>query len=1235
LTFTGRWGHYNNAHIDPTPLELAYGHQFLIFTDQLHIGVPIALGGPDNLDSSALVDPSDGSVANVNALRCLEPARIAAGTVFSVGINCVISGSVIPLDGNLDAYDAVANGSYDTEINLWADALLAYKAKGVAQLHAFFQLEPAATNQPAFKGTGPHYKSAFAHVYSMFTSKGVQAAGIKIGWDSDAADWRVPSRAAPRAFDFEPTTYDVCSADFYPTAAATQTFSFGLGDNSGASPHTGFLYNAATNHPTNPVVIRSMCPKTAALGGGGDFTDAQAAAWITDANTQMLAIPNLLGVGWDPNNCGLDLLTTGETYPSYGVTPLAKTAFHNAALSWPNSLGGVVTTISGTNTYSVETTVAAGDTLRFDPNVSTTLIMDNKNLIIYGTLEMKPASASIIHTLRFINVNEEAFVGGSIGGTSMLPVATDIGLWVLDTGVANLHGTPRVGYSRSTSDATWVVGDEMFRGPWTAGDYTTYTAHVQGDTVETLTCPYGHTHTNEVFNLTRNVRIEGQDATHKSHALIMTPGVEQVIEYVAFRYMGPRKATGDSNISAEVRGRWSGVHFHHLDDAYTTVARGCVARDGGSHAFVAHASHGVLFEDCVSYNMNEDVYWWDKEVVSDASHDVTYDHCYSGKVVPIPSFRGTQLSHYLLLKDGGVITDCVGTGNVGGSNSAMMIWPEGGGNFDSTSPGIWENSGNVAHNNKHLGIYIWQNNSNNHEVNDFIAFRNGEHGIRHGAYRNAYDFNDCELFSNVTGDLNLLATNALAIPDQVMFTNVLAETVVIEEHQLLNQTPPIPVQNSAYINDVTVSEFLFDSKGAGPGEYDFIRCGTLDTTDFSIISVGSGATARGMNTASVIRVQRPDNTAFKMTSTLGTDAVFTTIPAFALYVSTSGPSLPGGTVSVAYSLTLASALGVAPVTWALQTGSGALPTGLSLSSTGVISGTPSSAATFSFTVEATDFKGIVAPADFTITTVTSGTPLQIDTATLAGGVVGVAYSATVTASGGTAPRTFSIQSGSLPTGLSLASTGVISGTPTTVQTKSVKIKVTDNVAATANRTYTISVVNLNPTITTTTLPPGEVEVSYGQTIVASGGTSPYVFTSPAVTIPSGLDLSAGGVFTGSPLLAGAYPITVTVTDALALTDTQDYTLTIYQKVTLDPVDPIDTPLGQDYSFDFSNFAHGGSTNYAFAVVGGNSLLAPELTLSDAGVLSGIPTVEGDFSFTLQVTDGLGIATTAVTFTTFC
>ncbi len=392
-----------------------------------------------------------------------------------------------------------------------------------------------------------------------------------------------------------------------------------------------------------------------------------------------------------------------------------------------------------------------------------------------------------------------------------------------------------------------------------------------------------------------------------------------------------------------------------------------------------------------------------------------------------------------------------------------------------------------------------------------------------------------------------------------------------------------------------------------------------------------------MNVGSVYRVQRSDNTAFKITSSTGTDKVTTVIPAFALYITTAGPALASGVTSVAYSVQLASTLGNAPVTWGLASGSGALPTGVTLSSTGLLSGVPSVAATYSFQVEATDFGHYVAPKDFTITVTSGSVPLQFTTTNtdLDQPVVGTVYSDSFAATGGTAPRTFAVHSGSMPTGLSLASSGAITGTPTTVQTVTPTVRVTDNVAATADRTFTFNVIDISPTITTTSLPTGEVEATYTPVVQATGGTPPYTFTCPPLTLPPGLTLSAAGAFTGFPTLGGSYPITVTVTDTIGSTDTQDYTITVFSKLIVDPIDPIVIPVGVDYSFDFLPFVSSGSGGYGFAVVGGDSVLAPELSLSVAGILAGVPTVQGDFPFVLQITDGLGVVFVDVELTTFC
>jgi len=151
-------------------------------------------------------------------------------------------------------------------------------------------------------------------------------------------------------------------------------------------------------------------------------------------------------------------------------------------------------------------------------------------------------------------------------------------------------------------------------------------------------------------------------------------------------------------------------------------------------------------------------------------------------------------------------------------------------------------------------------------------------------------------------------------------------------------------------------------------------------------------------------------------------------------------SLPNGIISVAYSQTL-QATGDAPITWVVASGN--LPNGLTLSTAGVISGTPTAAGTFNFTVKATNSDGSDTKAlSIIIINPDTGYPV-ITTTSLPNGNVGVAYSQTLAATSET-PVTWSIESGNLPTGLTLSTAGVISGTPTTAGTFNFTVKATNN-----------------------------------------------------------------------------------------------------------------------------------------------------------------------------------------------
>lgn len=157
-------------------------------------------------------------------------------------------------------------------------------------------------------------------------------------------------------------------------------------------------------------------------------------------------------------------------------------------------------------------------------------------------------------------------------------------------------------------------------------------------------------------------------------------------------------------------------------------------------------------------------------------------------------------------------------------------------------------------------------------------------------------------------------------------------------------------------------------------------------------------------------------------------------------------ALPGGTVGAAYNQTLAASGGVPAYVWSLNAGSNPLPAGLSLNPAGVISGTPTAAATTTITVKATDSAGGTATKELSLTINPSGAqPLVITTPALSGGTVGTVYNATLAVAGGTGTKTWSISSGTLPTGLSLnASTGVISGTPTAPGSSTFTVRVQDS-----------------------------------------------------------------------------------------------------------------------------------------------------------------------------------------------
>lgn len=234
--------------------------------------------------------------------------------------------------------------------------------------------------------------------------------------------------------------------------------------------------------------------------------------------------------------------------------------------------------------------------------------------------------------------------------------------------------------------------------------------------------------------------------------------------------------------------------------------------------------------------------------------------------------------------------------------------------------------------------------------------------------------------------------------------------------------------------------------------------------------------------------------------------------------------LPTANESISYSTTIVATGGVTPYTWILD--SGLLPAGLSLNpGTGVISGTPTTPGLSIFTIRVEDADLVSATRQFRLNVL--GPPLVITSDTLMVGTDGQPYSNSIFRSGGVAPFTWSIASGSLPPGLSLdPGNGLVSGTPTATGVSNFTVRLASSDGQVVTKALGITVYP-PVAVVTTTLPNGSVGVAYSATLTASGGDGTYFWQLAAGSLPAGLSLDgASGVISGTPTLAETQNFTV-------------------------------------------------------------------------------------------------------------
>lgn len=418
----------------------------------------------------------------------------------------------------------------------------------------------------------------------------------------------------------------------------------------------------------------------------------------------------------------------------------------------------------------------------------------------------------------------------------------------------------------------------------------------------------------EVFNLTRNVIICGEGignvdlgsgtggwlastpstivgptasftTNHRAHIMFVGCTVPQTIKHVRLQHLGPRKADpAETNLTVLVPGRYA-LHFHMCEDGMEcTTIEGVAAVLCGNHCFVAHKTHGITFRDCLAFSCFETCYWWDPPAGTElhGSDRITYDHCAALAIQCDPNFRGYDTYGFSLGQAAthaatNRCTDCVTVASMGNSTGGGFTWPA----VANLKPNSWVFDNCVSHNNKSVGVYVWQNDNKDHFISSFASYRNGGVQVLHGAYGNKYTYSGLQLFgSRPSISVSAQAHNGAAPPNNVQLTNAVFDAAGVGScfaigHHFADATAATPglikdctfrgapPGTAVYVNETS-------NGGTHAGFFDFLNISVIDTAgthelmpaDFANLATGAIAT-------SVFRIQHANGASWQYTSATG------------------------------------------------------------------------------------------------------------------------------------------------------------------------------------------------------------------------------------------------------------------------------------------------------------------------------------------------------------------------------
>jgi hypothetical protein len=292
-----------------------------------------------------------------------------------------------------------------------------------------------------------------------------------------------------------------------------------------------------------------------------------------------------------------------------------------------------------------------------------------------------------------------------------------------------------------------------------------------------------------------------------------------------------------------------------------------------------------------------------------------------------------------------------------------------------------------------------------------------------------------------------------------------------------------------------------------------------------------------------------------------------------------------------------------------------LPPGLSISSSGTISGTPTTPGPYTYTVTVTDNNGSSGTVNCSITVYM---PVSSSCVAITA-VQGVAISPVTMMGSGGAGGPYTFTATNLPPGLSISTSGIISGTPTTSGAYNYSVTVTDNVGNSG--VVNCSVTVYPPLTLACASTSAEIGFPYSSALVASGGVPSYTYSISGGALPPGLSLNTStGAITGTPTTVGTYNYTAQVADSAGDVVTNNTcSITVAPALTLACASS-SAEVAVPYSSAL--VASEGVPPYTYSI--SNGALPPGLSLnSSTGAITGTPTTSGTYNYTAKVVDSIG------------